>query len=56
MKNKMEEQIIINKTERPNSFETGKAGARFKIYYSNPTDLKNHLKELEEFGFDVNEK
>ena len=30
----MEEQIIVNKTERPNSYEAGKAGARWKIYFN----------------------
>ena len=46
----MEPQEIINKTEKPNSFETGKAGHRFKIYYDQPSDMKKHLKELEEQG------
>jgi hypothetical protein len=42
----MEEQIIINKTERPSSYEFGKAGNRFKIYYSDADDLENQLNEL----------
>ena len=47
----MEEQIIINKTERPNSFESGKAGARFKLYFDNAEDLDKQVKELKEKGF-----
>lgn len=45
----MEEQIIINKTEKANSFETGKPGARFKLYFDTAEDLQiqiNKLKEL----------
>ena len=46
----MENQIVINKTEKPNSFECGKAGNRFKIYYDTVEDLKTHLKDLETAG------
>lgn len=52
----MEEQIIINKTEKPNSFETGKAGARWKIYFSDATDLAFQIKQLKAAGFDINSK
>ena len=44
----MEEQIIINKTEKPSSFETGSSGNRFKIYYDTPEDLQKHLDKLKE--------
>lgn len=47
----MEDQIVINKTEKPNSFESGKSGNRFKIYYDKPEELKNHIKELKDNGF-----
>ena len=30
----------VNRTERPNSFEFGKAGQRHKIYYEGLTDMK----------------
>ena len=50
----MEEQIIVNKTERPNSFETGKAGSRFKIYFNDAADLKAQIESLKAAGFDVN--
>lgn len=46
----MEEQIITNKTEKPNSFEVGKIGKRFKIYYKDIEDLNNQLKQLVEAG------
>ena len=46
----MEEQIIINKTEKPNSFETGKPGARFKLYFSDAEDLQKQIKELTKLG------
>jgi len=46
----MEEQIVINKTEKPNSFETGPSGNRHKIYYSDATDLEKQVKELKEKG------
>ena len=42
----MEEQIVINKTEKPNSFETGKAGARFKLYFDTAEGLKSQIDEL----------
>ena len=45
-----EEQIIINKTDKPHSFETGSAGARHKIYYNTPEGLQAHLKRLQELG------
>jgi len=47
----MEEQIIINKTEKPNSFETGPSGNRFKIYFDTAADLDNQVKELKQVGF-----
>ena len=46
----MEEQIITNKTERPSSYEFGKAGNRFKIYFKDTADLQNQLKSLVEAG------
>ena len=46
----METQTIINKTERPNSYETGSAGNRFKIYFDSAEDLDNQLKALKALG------
>lgn len=52
----MEEQIVINRTEKPNSFETGKAGSRWKIYFSDAEDLKKQIEQLNKEGFDINKK
>jgi len=52
----MEEQIVINKTERPNSYETGKAGSRFKIYFNDAVDLKSQIEKLKEAGFKVEDE
>ncbi len=49
----MEEQIIIKKTEKPNSFEFGKVGNRFKVYYDTPEELKAHLDNLKSQGFEL---
>jgi len=46
----MEETKIINKTEKPNSFEFGKAGNRFKLYFEDASDLKNQIEELKKEG------
>ena len=46
----MEEQIIKNITEKPNSFEFGKAGNRFKLYFDTAEDLNNQIKELKKLG------
>lgn len=43
------EQTIINKTDKPNSFEfryLNTAGTQVKIYYNTPKELEEHLKEL----------
>lgn len=45
-----EKQIIINKTEKPSSYEFGKAGNRFKVYYDTPEDLQAHINKLKELG------
>jgi len=52
----MEEQVVINKTEKPNSWETGKAGSRFKIYFNDAVDLKAQIESLKAAGFDINQK
>lgn len=41
----MEEQRIVNATERANSYEFGKAGSRFKIYYEHQNELMLKIKE-----------
>mgnify|MGYP001562516336 CR=1 FL=1 len=34
---------IVTKTERPNSFEFGKAGQRHKVYYDDEDSLKKAI-------------
>jgi len=46
----MEQQIITNRTERPSSYEFGKAGNRFKLYFDTAEDLDNQIKQLKEKG------
>jgi len=53
LKDKLE--LVINKTEKPNSYEFGKAGARHKIYYSDLDDLQKQLKGLVEAGLAIEE-
>jgi len=46
----MEEQVVINKTEKPNSYEFGKAGNRFKLYFNDAIDLQLLIKSLKDTG------
>ena len=39
----MEESVVIHKTEKANSFEFGKAGNRFKLYFEDADDLKKQI-------------
>jgi hypothetical protein len=40
--------IVVNRTEKPNSKEFGKAGDRFKLYFDTAEDLDNQIKALKE--------
>ena len=51
----MTEQTIINKTEKPNSFEFGKAGNRFKIYFDTVDDLEIQIDNLIRQGLYLDE-
>ena len=51
----MESQTILNKTEKPNSYEFGKAGNRFKLYFDTAEDLKAQMKQLKEFELILDE-
>ena len=42
--------VVLNKTDKPNSYEFGKAGNRFKIYFNEVDELKARIKELEDAG------
>jgi hypothetical protein len=46
----MEPQTIINKTEKPNSFEFGPAGARMKIYFDDVAELVVKIQEVKKVG------
>jgi len=46
----MAEQIIINKADKPSSYEFGKAGNRFKIYFNTPEELKVEIEKLKTIG------
>lgn len=41
---------IIHRTEKPNSYEFGRAGNRYKLYFDTPEDLKAQLDKLSELG------
>jgi hypothetical protein len=43
------------KTEKPNSYEFGKAGNRFKLYFDSVADLQKQIKELKESGLYTDE-
>ena len=47
----MEETIVKNVTEKPCSYEFGKAGNRHKLYYSDADDLEKQLNELVAKGY-----
>lgn len=59
----MEEKKVLNVTEKPNSYEFGKAGNRFKVYFDNQEDGRktiNSCKDLadykeQKFGGDKDE-
>lgn len=46
---------VIQKTENANSYEFGKAGNRFKVYFETAQDLKLKVDALRELGFPVDE-
>ncbi len=46
----MEEQTILTRTEKPNSYEFGKVGNRFKVYYNEVSELKEHIEKLKNCG------
>jgi len=46
----MNKQEITNKTEKANSYEFGKAGARHKVYYDDVGELLLHIEKLKNAG------
>lgn len=47
--------LVKHKKEKPNSYKTGPAGNRFKIFFEDAEDLQKQVEELEEQGFIVEE-
>ena len=45
--------FLVNETKKGNSFETGSAGKRWKIYFNDAEDLKMQIESLKAAGFDV---
>ena len=45
--------FVIQRTERPNSYEFGKAGNRFKLYFDTPEDLMAQINKLITLGLYV---
>jgi hypothetical protein len=43
-------QYVIQRTEKPSSYEFGKAGNRFKLYFDTPEDLDAQIKKLQALG------
>jgi hypothetical protein len=41
---------VVNVNTKPNSFEFGKAGNRFKLYFENAEDLEKQINKLKEKG------
>lgn len=46
----MEEQIVRNITDKPNSLEIGSSSNRHKIYYSTVKELKEQIQMLKDEG------
>lgn len=44
------QSLVINRTEKPNSYEFGKASARHKIYYNEVGELTTHIALLKDAG------
>ena len=43
--------IVINRVEKPHSWEFGKTNNRHKVYYAEISELKAHIEALKEAGF-----
>ena len=52
----MDEQIVITKVDKPNSFEVGKAGSRFKLYFNTAEDLRDQIEKLKELKLYIEEE
>jgi hypothetical protein len=43
--------LIINRNEKPNSYEFGKASNRWKLYFNDAAELKMLMQDLVDKGF-----
>ena len=48
--------VVINRTEKPHSYEFGRAGARHKIYYDDVAELTHQIGQLTAAGLFIDEK
>ena len=44
------QSVVLNRTEKPHSYEFGKSTGRHKIYYSTVEELKQHIESLKAQG------
>jgi hypothetical protein len=47
------ESVVVQRVEAPNSYEFGKAGARFKLYFKTAEDLHAQIESLRALGYPV---
>lgn len=50
---KMHNDTVKHIKERPHSYEFGKAGNRFKLYFNSVMDLQDMISALEQWNFPV---
>ncbi len=55
MEESKNETIVRKIIEKPNSYEFGKAGCRFKVYYEDAACLKRQMDELRAIGLLIDE-
>ena len=46
---------VVHKNEKPSSYEFGKAGNRWKIYFEDAVDLRKQIDELTKQAFVISE-
>jgi hypothetical protein len=50
MKTDSNTSYVVNETPRSNSYEFGKAGNRFKLYFEDADDLQKQIDALKRIG------
>ena len=46
----MAEDVLISRTEKPNSYEIGRTGKRLKLYFNLAEDLQQQIDALKKIG------